>query len=234
MRAVSDKFNFLPLRLSAETLATLKEVAKLNRQLPRLLHHLSPEHRAVIDHVQQLRRELATKMRELRQKEEWLDRELGGRWWDPAARAPVTEPTARASATETAPAWVTPLSLGDEPQQEDPAIEPEPADFKEAEPASTDREETEPESAPADFKETEPASPISTSAKEGSAQRLIREAVEKIGDLSPDITAAGLLHAIQALQKREWEAGGRKGKLPDLPSWDSCDRFLKKRRETDL
>jgi hypothetical protein len=229
---VTDKFNFLPLRLSAETLATLKEVAELNRQLPR---HLSPEHRAVIDRVQQLRREVATRLRELRQEEEWLDRELGGRWWDPAMRAPVTEPTARAPATETAPAWVTPLSLGDEPQQEDLAstvIEPEPADFKEAEPAS------------ADFEESEPASPISTSAKEGSAQRLIREegaaqrlireAVEKIGDLPPDITPADLLHAIEALQKHEWEVGGRKGKLPDPPSWDSCDRFLKKRRETDF
>jgi hypothetical protein len=212
VQAVTDKFNFPPPRLSAETLALLKEVAELNRQLPRLLHHLSPEQRARVNRVQQLRREVAKKMKELQQEEASLDHELGGRWWDPAARAPATKPAA-----------VARVSGDDPPQDDSPQSDP-------AAPATT---EPPAEPAPADLEEAEPASPIPMSTREGAVQRLIREAVKKIynSDPPPDVTAADLMHAIEKLQKDEWAAARKRGNLPEPPSWDSCDRFLKRLRE---
>jgi hypothetical protein len=90
------------LQLPAETIAALKRLAELHRRLgtpnlKRLLRHLSPEEREAVNEVKQLRRERAKKAEQLKQIEEWLDHELGGRWWDdkhPPAR-PAPAPRAR-------------------------------------------------------------------------------------------------------------------------------------------
>jgi hypothetical protein len=102
MAGTSKKFSPFRIELPAETAAALKRwaellppetVAGLKRlferhcrlrtpDLKRLLRHLSPEEREVLDEIERRRRELIKKVRQLQQLEEQLDHELGGRWWD--------------------------------------------------------------------------------------------------------------------------------------------------------
>ena len=252
--AKTDKtFSAPRLRLPPEATAALKQAAELKRQLglpdpkqlKRQLGLLSPEDQVVINRVKQLRRELLL-------EEEWLDCKLGGRWWDRATRAPATKTATRAPATKTA-TWVTPLLLGDEPQQDDPAptatelafTEPTPPPT--AVPTSTPEPELASESVPEPEPEPEPESepelaPTLTSAPaakstivKGVHQKRIAKAVAEIyaeGRLPDDIIPAELAHDVFDWEVAQAKAENKPRPQIELP-WHAAERFIKSYRQNN-